>query len=168
MPDPATPVITDLFQVEQALETVARPKPPYTPGNTNPADAQPALLTATGLLTILYGLGGLGNQLKTAGTDTAKALGDAATALRKVAEQLQTIASGGSDVKKTLESLQNALAVAQTVLPGSSPQLASGSQFFGQVMAVLTAVNNDTAKGAEVLFKFAQQLAAIAAAITPH
>ena len=168
MADPVAPVVTNLVDVEQALESIAKPQGSLTAGTlqTGSAAPQPALTVATGLLTVLYNV--LGTDLKTAGTKTAVALGTAVTALRAIAKQLQTITSTGTDVQKTLQALQNALAVAQTILPGASPDLASGGQFFGQLNSVLTALGGDVNKTVTVLYQFAQELAAVQNAIQPH
>ena len=164
MPDPVASGITDLAQVERTLEIVAVPQVPFDTAPT--AAAQPVLTTTTGLLKVLYPIPALAD-VRAAGVKTADVLKDAAAALRAVAKQLNDITSSGADVQQTLQSLQNALAVAQTLLPTGQPQLAAGSQFFGQMSGVLTAVGNDTRKAAELLFKFAQQLAAVEAAIRP-
>jgi hypothetical protein len=70
----------------------------------------------------------------------------------------------GSSTAQVLQSLQNGLAVAQSLLPGSSPALTSGSQFFGTLSSLLTAVGNDVGKATDQLYEIGQQLTAIAGA----
>jgi hypothetical protein len=166
--DPVAPVITNLVTVEQQLALIATPQGTLQDGKLTKgsAAALPALTAAAGLLTVLYKV--VGDDLKNAGTRTAAALGDAVNALRQVADQLQKVTSTGTDVQKTLAALQNALAVAQTILPGTSPDLAAGGQFFGQLNSVLAGVGGDIGKAVTVLYQFAQELAAIQDAIKPH
>ena len=161
MPDPVNTVITDITKVEQALEAVAVPKAPFD--TTLVADKKPVLDTAGSLLKLLYG----NADIKKVGGDIAGALGDAAKLLHSVADTLKTIINTGGNVTQTLQALQNALATAQAIVPGSPPALTAGSQFFGQIGSILTAANNDVTAAANVLYKFAQQLSAIAAALKP-
>jgi hypothetical protein len=131
------------------------------------AGTTPLLATIKALLSDLAGLGTIGSAIATVNGDIATALADAATAIEKVADVLTTIEAqvpSGSSTAQVLQSLQNGLAVAQSLLPGSSPALTSGSQFFGTLSSLLTAVGNDVGKATDQLYEIGQQLTAIAGA----
>jgi hypothetical protein len=125
------------------------------------------LSTIKVLLGDLAGLGTIGSAIAAVNGDIATALQDAATAITTVADALTTIESkvpSGSSTAQVLQALQNGLAVAQSLVPGSSPALTSGSQFFGTLSSLLTDVGNDVTTATTQLYQIAQQLTALATA----
>jgi hypothetical protein len=164
MPGPVNTVITDVTQVEKALESVVKPSDDNQLSDVTKGQPLPVLGTAAQLLTLLYKTSG---DVKTVGTEIYNALDEAARLLNSVAGTLKTIKNTGGNVTQTVQALQNALATAQAIMPGAPPVLASGSQFFGQITTILTAANNDVTAAANILYKFAQQLEQIAVALQP-
>jgi hypothetical protein len=160
----ADPVSQKLVDVEKFLEKLAVPKASNLPNGT--AAPQPLLAIIASLLTTLYSLGTVGPAAKTVGADLAKGMKDAVTALRKVAGILATISGTAADTAAILTSLQSALSVAQTLVPGSSPALTSGSQFFGMIGTLVTDAGG-VAQAANVLYELAQEIDAIADALKP-
>jgi hypothetical protein len=165
MPDPVNTVITDITQVEKALESLVKPG-----GDLTQVDAgvpqQPVLQTIANLLTLLYKPG---NDIASVGKDLSNALVEAAHLLNSVASTLKNITtSPGATVAQNVQALQNALATAQAIMPGAPPVLASGSQFFGQITTLLNDAGNDVTKATNTLYEFAQQLYQIGQALMPH
>jgi hypothetical protein len=164
MPDPVNTVITDVSKVEQALENVVKPSDDQHLSDITKGTALPVLNTAKQLIDVLYGAS---SDVKSVGNDMAKALDEAAKILKSVADVLKTINNTGGTVTQALQSLQNALATAQAIIPGSPPALTAGSQFFGQITTLLTAASGDVVAASKVLYKFAQQLEGLSVALKP-
>jgi|BarGraNGADG00212_1021973.scaffolds.fasta_scaffold00635_5 hypothetical protein len=125
------------------------------------------LATITALLGDLASLGTIGSAIATVNGDIATALKDAASAINTVADALTTIEASvpsGSSTAQVLQALQNGLAVAQSLVPGSSSALTSGSQFFGTLSSLLTDVGNNVTTATTQLYQIAQQLDALAGA----
>jgi hypothetical protein len=143
--------------------------PAESSGSWKGGTAAPTLLlaTITTLMSDLAGLGSIGSAIATVNSDIATALKDAATAINTVADALTTIEGSvpsGSSTAQVLQALQNGLAVAQSLVPGSSSALTSGSQFFGTLSSLLTDVGNDVTQATTQLYQIAQQLEALAGA----
>ncbi len=169
MPDPVDNQLTQIDKLETELgQFIATPSgtdgdlKSFQEGKANPTDA---LNTFKELLRVTYGISGdiskVGGQI----TDT---LNTAAKALRDVADTLASLNTpGGTNASEIVQMLQAALATAQTLIPGGSPAIASGSQFFAQIADLLKSVGNDVKKAQIILYKLAQEFDAIAAALKP-
>ena len=169
MPDPVDTQLTQIDKLETDLgQYIAAPS--GVEGDPDSFKAGVATPTATlstvgDLLKITYGISG---DISTVGGQIADTLNTAATALRNVADQLATLnAPAGVNPSDIVQMLQAALARAQTLIPGGSPAIASGSQFFGQIADLLSSVGNDIGKARTILYKLAQEFTAISTALKP-
>jgi hypothetical protein len=160
--------MTDIIgTLEKDLTVFAVPSDPGGSWKDGTAAPTPLLATITALLGDLTSLGTIGSAIATVNADIATALKDAATAITTVAGALTTIEASvpsSSTTAQVLQALQNGLAVAQTLVPGSSSALTSGSQFFGMLSSLLTDVGNDVTAATTQLYQIAQQLDALATA----
>jgi methyl-accepting chemotaxis protein len=161
--------MTDIIgTLEQDLTVFASPNESGGSWKGGTATSTPLLSTVKTLLGDLTQLGSIGTAIGTVTGDIATALTDAADALNTIADALTSIdaaAQGqGSTSAQVLQALQNALAVTQSLVPGSSSALTSGSQFFGTLSSLLSDVGNDVTKAATELYQIAQQLTALASA----
>jgi hypothetical protein len=159
-------IITDIIgTLEQDLSAFAVPQESsggsWKGGRANPT---PLLTTIQALLGDLAALGSIGSAIATVNADIATALGDASTAITLVADTLSSVEANVQAPATPATALQNGLAVAQSLMPGSSPALTSGSQFFGTLSTLLADVGNDVDQATTQLYQIAQQLTALATA----
>jgi hypothetical protein len=155
-PDPIKPVI-------DALAVLAKPNPvainatPQAPSAwagsatevTSPIDFLAVIGT---LMTALYGAS---TDMNKVGQDIGKALDE----VIKVANQLATSLAGitANDVDTAMDGLKQAMALAQTLLPGDqSTVLDSASKLFQQIHDLIESIG--AAKGAAELAQLAQVL----------
>lgn len=179
MIDATPPALEDLQTLEQDLEKyIAKPTATsgqdgdsdpdhWNPENGAKVDPQSIQLlnTISTLLTLTYSIS---SDVQTVGATIVKDLGAVSQTLAKIADTLGQLNLGnGVNPSDVVTQLQTALAVSQAILPGGSSALASGSQFFAQIANLLTEVSNDIGTTRIILYKVAQQLNAIAAAVTP-
>ena len=165
MTNPLTTLETDLA----ALATPAS-GPNIQPGGT--ATSTDVLTSVTALFSALNGVGdGIGSAIQTVAGDINTALDDAAEALELIAGKLGDLSSAatsaGTDAATVLSSLQNALTMAQSLLPGGpsvTGALQSGSQFFEMLSSLLTDITSIT-DATNTLYQIAQELRAIGTAL---
>lgn len=158
MADPLSTLETDLAVLATPLS------PPPTTGGSK---AQPTgvLDTVNDLFTALEKTA-LQSAISPLASSINGGLGDAAEALESIAGELQSISnaagSAGTDAASVLTTLQNALATAGSLVPGSTnvAALQSGSQFFQQLGLLLTDLGSVTA-AVPCLYQIAAQLRAI-------
>src|SRR5262245_20643649 len=169
MPDPVDTQLTQIDKLETELgQYIANPS--GTGGDPNSfkagvARATPTLSTVGDLLKITYGISA---DISKVGGQIAETLNTSSSALRSVADKLATLNTpAGVNPAEIVQMLQAALATAQTLIPGGSPAIASGSQFFAQIADLLKSVGNDVGKAQIILYKLAQEFDAIATALKP-
>lgn len=172
MPDPVDTQLTQIDKLETELgQFIATPSgtegdPESFKGGT--AAASPTLATVSSLLELTYDISG---DIKTVGGEIAATLNTAAATLKQIANTLGedkfNQLPAGKSPSDIVQMLQAALATAQTLIPGGSPAIASGSQFFAQIADLLKSVGNDTKKAQIILYKLAQEFDAIAVALKP-
>ena len=170
MSDPVDTQLTQIDKLETALGQYIA-KPSGTEGSPDSfevgvADASnPTLKAVSSLLQVTYGIS---SDISKVGGEITDTLNTAAKALRSVAHTLATLnAPAGVNPSDIVQMLQAALATAQTLIPGGSPAIASGSQFFAQIADLLKSVGNDVGKARIILYKLAQEFDAIATALKP-
>ena len=169
MPDPVETQLTQIDKLETELGQYIA-KPSGTEGNPDSfkgesATPTPTLSTVGDLLKITYVISG---DISKVGGQIAETLNTSSRALRSVAEQLAKLNTpAGVNPSEIVQMLQAALATAQTLIPGGSPAIASGSQFFAQIADLLKSVGNDVGKAQIILYKLAQEFDAIATALKP-
>jgi|ERR1700674_973339 len=155
--DPLQPVI-------DALKKVAKPNPENisaTPENPSLWVGQSAT-EVTSPVDFLSIIGGLMVALYGASTDmnnVGKAIGKALDEVVKVANELakQLASISANDVDSAMDALKQALAMAQTILPGDSTTvLDSASKLFQQIHDLIAAIG--TQKAAAELAQLAQVL----------
>ena len=160
MTDPITTLVGE-------LSTYAY-QPAETAGSYETTTATGALQPLTqavgGILFALESVQTLQSAMQEVFGDIGTALTGAADALNTVGEQLQKLPPGQS-AADALTALQNALTVASSLVPGSTPNLSSGSQFFAMLSSLLTTYA-DVSDAATELFKLSQQLRAIGGVFT--
>lgn len=167
-----------LTTLQDDLNTLATPRSPYA---SNTAQAQPALTAAGEVLSLLADQSIVGNTIGTAASGAYTAIAnvindDVVQALKQIAGHLASVSMAGttvSDVGKALQSLQNVLQTAQSLVPGGSSAVASAfastTQFatlFGNLLQDAEAAGTGIDGAAQTLYEIAQQLAAIAGAFT--
>jgi hypothetical protein len=165
MADPIQPVIT-------ALNVLATPNPPTADGATPPstwssqaATGTPLLNTIADLIQFLYGAS---SDMHTVGEDITKGLDEVIKVVNTLADKVFSIAAQSGSVEQALDGLQQALALAQTLLPGdSSPVLDSAGKLFKQIKDLLGAA--PTIKhAAEELAQLGQLLALLKTKLKPN
>jgi hypothetical protein len=169
MPDPLGTQLNKLDTLETNLSQYIA-KPSGTEGipdsfKSGTATQTPTLTTVGDLLKITYSIT---PEIGKVGTEIVSTLNTAAKALQDVGDKLKDLNTpAGVNPSDIIQMLQASLATAQALIPGGSPALASGSQFFNQVADLLNAVGNDVNKARTILYKLAQEFNAIAAALKP-
>jgi hypothetical protein len=149
--DPFKPVIKALAVLATPNPTMDLDNPPANP--QGPTVWENSNATGTGVLTVIALLM---QQLYTASTDMHKVGVDISTALDQVVAVVNKLADalGGlnvNDVTNAMDGLQQALAMAQTLAPGSGGTvLDSGSKLFKQIQDLLTATNSIALSAAEL------------------
>ena len=134
--DPATQTVS-LWQGQGATTTT-----PYTVTNT------------------LFGALFTSDDLKGVSKSINTGILASVDALNKLANALSTLtAQQGASVQSTLDGLQKALTLAQTLAPGGATvPLSQGSALFGKLTDLLNAVGGDAKKAANELAALAQVL----------
>jgi hypothetical protein len=158
-PDPIKPVI-------DALAVLAKPNPPSinsTPqapsawsGPATEVTSPVDLLALIG--TLMAALYGASTDMNKVGQDIGKALDEVIKVVNKLATSLAGITA--SDVDTAMSGLQQAMALAQTLLPGDqSTVLDSASKLFQQIHDLIESIG--VAKAAAELAQLAQLLTLI-------
>jgi hypothetical protein len=134
--------------------------------STGTAQPTPALTTAQDVLALLADSSLVGNSIGTTvgGVYTAIATAittDAASSLKAIAGELGNISQIGN-AAAALQSLQNVLQTAQSLIPGGSSALASAFASTSQFAALFGDLLQDPATAATKLYEIAQQLEAVA------
>jgi DNA repair ATPase RecN len=166
MPDPIKPVVDGL------KSTIAVPQ--STGSGTSPDDWKSATAMAANaqvtnaintLMSLLYTAGD--KSFTSVGDAIVTALGDVTTALRQLAAAIATLTASASDVSAAMDQLQQALALAQTLLPsGPVAVLNSAGTLFQQIQNLLSGTASLDDAAIE-LYQLAQQLDFVATTLKP-
>ena len=163
----ADPIDTQLTKID-ALQTslaqyIATPNgPDFKNGKATPTVT---LGSVSELFKITYTVS---KDIESVGKGVSSSLNDAANAVRKIADKLDGLKNSASgEPLDAVATLQAALATAQALIPGGSPAMDSGSQFFGQIADLLKSVGSDVGQAQTILYKLAQEFDAIAKSLEP-
>jgi hypothetical protein len=165
MADPIQPVIDGL------KTTIAVPQNTGSgsaPDDWKTAKAIAANASVTGAITTLMQvLYGASTDMAAVGSAIVAALGGVTAALRQLAGAIAGLTAAPGDVSGAMAQLQQALALAQTLLPtGPVAVLDSAGGLFQQIQGLLGAAASPAAAAIE-LYQLAQQLDFIATTLTP-
>jgi hypothetical protein len=112
---------------------------------------------------------GASSDLKTVGNDLSDALTKVAGVVKTLADGLTSITQTETEVADALSALQQALALAQTLAPGSTTTvLTSGSQLFTQLQNLLSTPGMTIAQAAAELAQLSQQLTTLSTSLKPQ
>jgi hypothetical protein len=162
MSDPATTKLKDIESTLEKFLAVPGGAPDHL--KTGMATPGPILTPLRTLFTVLNAASG---DVDAADRAVKKGLNDAGKLLRAVGDQIVAVVRatpGGIRPADALSTLQAAVATAQTLFPNST-ELAAGSKLFGQLAELVGDVGGDAQAAADVLYKFAQQLDALASTV---
>ena len=122
------------------------------------------LTTIATLMQLVYGAS---SDMHAVGDEMSTALTKVADVVKSLAQGLATVGDSVGDVSAALDALQKALALAQTLAPGSATTvLTSGSQLFTQLQGLIATAGSVTKAAAE-LAQLSQQLRTLATSLKP-
>jgi hypothetical protein len=157
--DPIAPVVA-------ALSVLVTPNPPppatapYPPPSTWEAQTAKDGTLYTPIQTLLGVLFAVSSDMTTVGKGINTALTDVAKVVTTIADNLASVGSL-ADVSSAMTALQNSLALAQALAPGSTTAvLNSASGLFQQLQNLLSSVGSIDQAAAE-LAELSQQLTAL-------
>lgn len=169
--DPIKPVIKALAVLVSPQPTMDLDNPPPSPPAPSTWEP-PNAASGTGILTLvgtlMQALYGASTDMHTVGIDISNALDEVTKVVNKLADALHDVSSHTTDVTQAMDGLQQALALAQTLLPGDgSTVLDSASKLFKQIQDLLTAAGSIDLAAAE-LAQLGQQLALLSTNLKPN
>jgi hypothetical protein len=177
MTDPVQTALAPLHEVEAALSKyVATPAldkakvqamgTSITLAQLQAASRSQFLTALAAVLKVTYAVG----DVAKVGTSIADGLGQAAEALVTVANKLGELGSvqlaDNMTPAKLIHHVQAAIALAQAILPGGTPGLAAGGQFFDQLAKLLDTMQGDVLATRVLLYRFALELQAVRTSLT--
>lgn len=173
--DPAASTLMKLEELEKELEFIAVPTANGDKTLANSykskdlkAELTPITKTISEIIKITFKTAGgqnVSKEISDALKQVANTFWDLGDKLDLGKADLEKLA--GNDVTKAVKIIRQALITAQTLIPGGSSFLASGSDAFNQLDSILELATKDINGARIILYKLAQKFAAIATAINP-
>jgi hypothetical protein len=167
--DPIGDIVSALSSADLVTPSPATINSPAQPPSTwEGATAAPgSLLTVIStLMNLVYGAS---SDMQTVGNDLSDALTKVAGVVKTLADGLGSISQTETEVSNALSALQQALALAQTLAPGSATTvLTSGSQLFTQLQNLLAAPGMTIGQAAAEMAQLSQQLTTLSTSLKPQ